>query len=183
MSNEVERSRKMQRSRTAVVIEVSILIGLLSINVFSQESAAEHAADLRAQLIETQARQAELQTHLQQLEEDLKPENIERSLAGVGSTHPEALREQRRRQLEIEKKGLESQLEVLAARRTRLEAAVAHADTESYRESADVGPGSRQPPLKNAAAAGNRVRRRRKIRAKKRQPILRSTRQHLGAKK
>jgi hypothetical protein len=178
MSNEVETIRKMQRPRTAVIIEVSILIGFLSINVFSQQTAAERAADLRAQLIETQERQAELQTHLQQLEEDLKPENIERSLAGVGSTHPEALREQRRRQLEIEKKGLQSRLEVLAAGRTRLEAAVARADTESYRESAGVEPGSRQPQIKNAAAAGNGIHRRKKPRVKKRRPVKRSTKQN-----
>jgi cell division protein FtsB len=180
MSSEVEKMRKIQRSRTTVVIEVSILIGLFSVYVFAQQSAQERAASLRAQLIETQARQAELQTQLQQLEEDLKPENIERSLAGVGSTHPEELREERRRQLEIKRKGLESQLEVLAASRTRLEAAVARADTESYRESASVGAGSGQAPIKKAAANSNGVHGRRKHRVKKRRPILRSAKQHSG---
>ncbi len=174
----------MQRSRTTVAIEVSILIGLLAIDVFAQVSAQERAANLRSQLIETQAKQAELQTHLQQLEQDLKAENIERSLAGVGSTHPEELREQRRRQLEIQKRGLESQLEVLTASRTRLEAAVARADTESYRESAGVGPGGRQPRIrKAAAAASNGVHRPRKHRVNKRRAILRSANQHLGTKK
>jgi hypothetical protein len=48
--------------------------------VLAQESAQQRAANLRAQLTETQAKQAELQTRLQQLQEDLKPENIERSL-------------------------------------------------------------------------------------------------------
>src|SRR5437773_4004344 len=119
-----------------VVAGVMILSGLLVVQVTAQESPQNRAASMRAQLVETQARQVELQTRLQQLEEDLKPENIEHSLAGVGSTHPEELREQRRRQLENEKKGVESQLEVLAAGRTRLEAAVARADAESYVESA-----------------------------------------------
>src|SRR5882672_9788090 len=119
-----------------------------------QNSAQEKAASLRLQLSEVEAKQAELQTRLRELEEDLKPENIEHSLAGVGSTHPEELREQRRRQLEIARKGIESQLEVLAAGRTRLDAAVARADTESYGESAR-GPGSGQARKYNAAAAGD----------------------------
>src|SRR5229473_1160313 len=115
---------------------VGSLIISFSVALPAQKDAQERAASLRAQLVEVQARQVELQARLEQLEQDLKSENIERSLAGVGSTHPEELREQRRRQLEIQKRGLESQLEVLTASRTRLEAAVARADTESYRESA-----------------------------------------------
>jgi hypothetical protein len=89
-----------------------------------------------------QTKQAELQTRLQQLEEDIKPENIEHSLAGIGSTHPEDLREARRRQLDIERKGVQSQLDVLAASRTRLETAIAAADAEIYRANAGIGTGS-----------------------------------------
>ncbi len=172
----------LNASDAATVIGHLILIALLSTCVFAQQSAQERAANLRAQLTETQARQAELQTRLQQLAEDLKPENIEHSLAGVGSTHPEELREQRRRQLEIEKKGLESQLEVLAANRTRLEAAVARADAESYGESAGLSAGNRQSQTNNAAAASNGRHGRRK-RVRKRRPILRSADQHLRTKK
>src|SRR6266566_8947096 len=123
-----------------VVPGVMILSGLLVVQVTAQESPQNRAASLRAQLVETQARQAELQTRLQQLEEDLKPENIEHSLAGVGSTHPEELREARRRQLEIAKKGVQSQLEILATSRARLEAAIVRADAESYQQSAGPGP-------------------------------------------
>jgi hypothetical protein len=70
------------------------------------------------------------------LEESLKPENIESSLAGVGSTKPEDLREQRRRQLEIERNGVQAQLNLLATSHTRLEQAIAQADAEAYRQSA-----------------------------------------------
>src|SRR6266705_4650594 len=108
-----------------VVAGVMILSGLLVVQVTAQESAQNRAASLRAQLVEAQARQAELQTRLAQLEEDLKPENIERSLAGVGSTHPEDLRAARRRQLEIQKKGIQTQLDSLAASRAHLEAGIA----------------------------------------------------------
>jgi hypothetical protein len=123
-------------ARVKVFLEVLIAAGLLAVSTPAQSNAQERAANLRAQLVDTQARQAELQTRLQQLEEDLKPESIERSLAGVGSVHPEELREARRRQLEIEKRGVQSQLDTLAASRSRLETAIAAADAESYRQSA-----------------------------------------------
>jgi hypothetical protein len=101
-----------------------------------QNGAQEKAASLRAQLSEVEAKQAELQTRLQTLEENLKPENIESSLAGVGSTKPEDLREQRRRQLEIERNGVQAKLNLLATSHTRLEQAIAQADAEAYRQSA-----------------------------------------------
>src|SRR5687767_13119599 len=100
------------------------------------QSAQERAATLRSQLAELESRQAGLTTQLQELEENLKPENIERSLAGVGSTRPEDLREQKRRQLEIERDGVKKQLDLLAASRTRLEASIARADADAYRQSA-----------------------------------------------
>lgn len=102
----------------------------------TQNSAQEKTASLRAQLSEVEAKQAELQTRLQKLEEDLKPESIEHNLAGIGSTRPEDLREQRRRQLEIERNGVQAQLNLLATSHTRLETAIAQADAEAYRQSA-----------------------------------------------
>src|SRR6266516_6010166 len=126
--------------RLTVFLGVLIAIGLLAVRTPAQSNAQERAANLRAQLIEAQARQAQFQTRLQQLDEDLKPENIERVSAGVGSVHPEELREARRRQLEIEKRGVQSQLDVLAASRSRLETAIAAADAESYRQTVGRGP-------------------------------------------
>jgi chromosome segregation ATPase len=101
-----------------------------------QTGAQEKLASLRLQLSELEAKQSELQTRLQQLDENLKPENIEHSLAGVGSTRPEELREQRRRQLEIERNGVRAQLDLLAASHTRLQSAIARAEADAYRESA-----------------------------------------------
>jgi hypothetical protein len=102
----------------------------------AQNSAQEKAASLRAHLAEVEAKQSELQTRLQTLDEKLKPENIEHALAGVGSTHPEDLREQRRRQLEIERNGVQTQLDLLATSHSRLETAIAQADADAYRQSA-----------------------------------------------
>lgn len=101
-----------------------------------QDTVQEKVARLREQLSEVEKEQAELQTRLQKLEEDLKPENIEHSLAGVGSTRPEEEREQRRRQLEIERKGVQAQLNLLATSHTRLETGIARAETDAYNQSA-----------------------------------------------
>lgn len=118
----------------------------------SQTVAQEKAASLRSQLSEVEAKQAELQTRLQQLEENLKPENIERSLAGVGSNRPEDLREQKRRQLEIERNGVKAQLDILARSHSRLETAIAQADAEAYRQSA--APVTTAPVPTRASTAG-----------------------------
>ncbi len=161
--------RKMRRYlATYAIAAILIFSGLPVVQVRAQESAQERAANLRAQLVGTQAKQAELQTRLQQLEEDLKPENIERVLAGVGSTHPEELREARRRQLEIQKTSIQSQLDILANSRTRLEAAIAGADADIYRQNAGIGAGMRPTEVNNRSGISNRTRRQKKHRVKRR---------------
>ena len=120
------------------------LSGLFATTILAQTSAQEVAANLRVQLTEVQVRIAELQDRDEQLEENLKPENIERSLAGTGSTHPERLREYRQRQLEIARTAVRVQLDELDRNRTRLEAAVAEADAAAYWESACICIGTTQ---------------------------------------
>ena len=112
------------------------LLVLTASSALGQSSAQELAASLRTQLAELETKQSALQTRLQELDVKLKPENIEQSLAGVGSTRPEDLREQKRRQLEGERSGVQKQLDLLATSRTRLEASIARADVEAYRQSA-----------------------------------------------
>jgi len=103
----------------------------------SRSGAALSAEDLRARLVEVQAKETELQAQAQELDEDLKPENIERSLAGVGSTKPEELRELRRRQLTIERDSVRAQLKIVATSRERLEVALRTAETQAYQQSAE----------------------------------------------
>src|SRR5437016_5253795 len=147
------QSKIMKRCvRVTVLLGVLVAAGFLAVRTPAQTNAQERAANLRAQLADTDARQTELQSRLRQLEENLKPDNIERSLAGVGSVHPEELREARRRQLEIEKRGVQSQLDVLAASRSRLETAIAAADAEGYRQSAGPSP-SIETTTNNIAAS------------------------------
>jgi LPXTG-motif cell wall-anchored protein len=125
----------------------SLLLLLLAVvftaNAFAQdrpETAAESLEKLRAQLVEVQAKEEGLRARAQQLEESIKPENIERSLAGVGSTKPEELRESRRRQLAIERDGVLAQLKLLETSRQRLETAIANAETRAYQQSARPAP-------------------------------------------
>jgi uncharacterized protein YlxW (UPF0749 family) len=100
-------------------------------------NSAQAAEDLRAQLLDVQAKESELQARARQLEEDLKPENIERSLAGIGSTKPEELREMRRRQLTIEPDRVQAQLKLVATSRDRLESAIRFAETQADQQSAE----------------------------------------------
>ncbi|HEX3280494.1 MAG TPA: hypothetical protein VHR36_04635 [Pyrinomonadaceae bacterium] len=124
---------------TLSLILLLALLPVLSANVSAEgtSDAAQGVADLRAQLSDVQAKENELQARARQLDEDLKPENIERSLAGVGSTKPEELREQRRRQLTIERDSVRTQLNLLATSRERLEAAIRRADGVAYQQSAE----------------------------------------------
>jgi len=121
-------------------ILVVLLFGLLfTSRILAQDqppAPAEAAADLRARLVEVQSNEADRHTRLIQLDEALKPENIEHSLAGIGSTRPEELREQRRRELTIERDSVRRQLDLLATSRARLESAIQAADNRAYQQSA-----------------------------------------------
>ena len=92
--------------------------------------AEQRSAELWKQLRDVESQQADLQSRLEEIDYALKPENIDRSVAGYGSTRPEEVRAQRRRQLEGEKLRAQKQLEQLTANHTRLETAIAAADTE-----------------------------------------------------
>jgi len=117
---------------------ILLLSGVLATTAGARSSAQDIAANLRLQLSEVEVRQAEMQARDEQLQEDLKPENIEQSLAGVGSTHPENLREQRRRQLESARARVRIQLDELDSSHKRLEAAIAEADAVAYWQSAGI---------------------------------------------
>jgi uncharacterized phage infection (PIP) family protein YhgE len=92
--------------------------------------AEQRAENLRQQQLEVETKLADVQSRLEQTEYWLKPENIERATATYGSTRPEEAREARRRQLEGEKSRSLAQIKILENSRTRLEVAVANADSE-----------------------------------------------------
>jgi hypothetical protein len=132
----MKKAHTMKISK-ALILLISLVL-LTSSNVFAQDtpSAAQTAEQLRAQLRDVQAEEDELQARAQQLEWDLRPENIEHYFAGTGSTRPEELREQRRRQLQNEKGRALARLQLVAESRARLESAITAADAQAYQQSA-----------------------------------------------
>ncbi len=92
--------------------------------------AEQRGETFRSQLRDVQAKEIEIQAQLDQLDFALQPENIERSVATYGTTHPETARQQRRQQLESQKARLQAQYSQLEQSRMRLETAVATADAE-----------------------------------------------------
>src|SRR5215208_6996976 len=108
----------MRVKSTLALLLLCLLTFAISAN---SQDAAESVEKLRGQLLEVQGNEEALRVRVEQLEESLKPENIERSLAGVGSTRPEELREHRRRQLTIERDNVLAQLKLVETNRQRLE--------------------------------------------------------------
>jgi len=98
--------------------------------------AAQEVQILTAQLHEVQDKEAELKIRLEQLDFDLKPENLERFFNGAGSTRPEELRKSRRDQLQLEKNRVVTQLEQLVSGRAGLEAAISSAQAKAYHQGA-----------------------------------------------
>ena len=92
--------------------------------------AEQRSAQLRSELRDVQQKKGELEAHLEDVEYALKPENIERATAGYGTTRPEDVREQRRKQLESERERVRKQLGELQASENRLQQAVATSDAE-----------------------------------------------------
>lgn len=92
--------------------------------------AEQRAEQLRSQLMDIQAKIADFESKLEQIDWALKPENIEASTAGYGTTRPEAVREARRKSLESERTRVQAQLKLAETSKSRLELAVSNADSE-----------------------------------------------------
>ncbi len=92
--------------------------------------AEQRAESVRTQMLDTESKLADLQARMDQVEYSLKPENIDRSIAGYGTVHPEDARDTRRRQLENERARLQAQITLLENSRTRLQASLSTAEAE-----------------------------------------------------
>lgn len=101
---------------------------LKSLEIMS--SAELRAENLRKSLVESVEKENAIRTRVIQLEEDMRPENVERSLNTVGlGTRAVEQREARRRSLENERAGLRTLLAQMEQSRARLEDDVRQADT------------------------------------------------------
>ena len=91
--------------------------------------AEQRAESLRSQQVDVESKLADLQSKLEVIDYQLRPENIERA-GGYGTVHPEEARDARRRQLEGERSRVLAQIRILETSRVRLETSVATADAE-----------------------------------------------------
>lgn len=92
--------------------------------------AEQRSSQMRSEQRQVQGKIGELEAHLEDVEFALKPENIERATQGYGTTRPEELRAQRRKQLETERDRVQKQLEQLRASDDHLTSAIAASDAE-----------------------------------------------------
>ena len=90
--------------------------------------AEQRAEMLRRQLLELIEKETLYRTRIAQIDEDARPENVERALSGYGTTRTTEIRDTRRRVLETDRRGFQSLLLLTTESRTRLEAEVKQAD-------------------------------------------------------
>ena len=121
----------MRRKVTVVSI---VLVFAFAFIVTAQDigSPVEKIASLKQQLMEIEWVETEARIRLEEVGEQLKPENIELAVAGIGSTHPEELREYRRKLLTIERDGIQTQLDQLEEHRARIKAEIAATEYAAY---------------------------------------------------
>ncbi len=90
--------------------------------------AEQRAETMRRQLLDLTEKETAYRTRMMQLDDDMRPDSIDRRLSGIGTTRTQDLRDLRRRQLDNERRGVELLLNQATAGRTRLEDDVKQAD-------------------------------------------------------
>ena len=88
---DVIKRSTMRKSIGFISIILVLAFACTALAQDSTDSPEDTVARLKQQLSDIEDKQSQLRMRLTELEEDLKPENIEHDLAGVGSTKPEAL--------------------------------------------------------------------------------------------
>ena len=135
----------MNRTRLSRRISLLIMLILSSFTIaLAQNSSVE---TLRTQLSDAQKKEEQLQARVKQIEEDMKPENIEKVFALNGSTRPEELREHVAASLKAKGQS-RAQLDLVIQSRARLETAIVTEQSAAYRQSAlQVHPPTNPAPV------------------------------------
>ena len=97
------------------------------------EKEEQRGEALQHHLFEIAEKEGPLSTRMDQIAQQLSPEAIERSLVGVGSLHPEDVREDIRRRLTNEKARIQTQLDLLKQDQRRTQASLAATDAAIQR--------------------------------------------------
>lgn len=100
----------------------------LVVNLDLLAHAEQRAEIMRRQLLELIEKETALKIRQAQIEEDIRPENIERAMSGIGSTRTVELRDTRRRVLETERRGVDSLLNLTTQGRVKLDEDLRQAD-------------------------------------------------------
>ena len=99
---------------------------LLNLDILTR--AEQRAESLRKQLFDMVEKESTIKTKLDQIENDIRPEVIERQVAFAGTLRPEELREMKRKNLDIERRNLQSLLLQIQSTRANIEGSVQRAD-------------------------------------------------------
>jgi hypothetical protein len=145
VANEIELLRKSVQTLNARLREISEKIsapdskqsepsknqqGRISGSLELLSRAEQRAETMRKQLFELIEKETSFRSRLVQIEDDLRPEVVDRSISPlIGTTRTPELREVRRRVLENERRGSESLLIQTSQSRLRLEEDVRQADS------------------------------------------------------
>jgi chromosome segregation ATPase len=133
-NDELEQLRKSVRQLNAEVARLKVEnaklekyreVDYLRDRLVKEEQRLEA---LQKELVEIGARESSLQKRLDEIEPQLRPDQIEQSRAGVGSMRPEEDREAIVRQLSNEKRRIQTQLDQLASNRLRIPGAISSAE-------------------------------------------------------
>lgn len=142
VANEIGLLRKSLQTLNARLLEISKLFApdsnqsgsandkqnRISTSLTLLAQAEQRAEILRKQLFELIEKETSLKSRLVQIDEDMRPESIERALNPYGTTRTAELRDARRRVLENDRKGFDSLLNLTTQSRLRLEDDVKQAD-------------------------------------------------------
>lgn len=122
---------QVERLATKVaVLERERLFDVTRVLLVGEEQRAE---GLQGRLRENFERMTASQARLEQVENQLKPENIERLFTGVGLVRPEEARDTVRKRLSLERQALLTQIEHHRQERTRFQSALASVDVAIQR--------------------------------------------------
>lgn len=100
----------------------------LALNLEILNRAEQRAESLRKQRFDLIEKQGTIKTKIEEIDNDLRPEMIERTVAMTGSLRPEELRDARKKNLEAERANQSTLLEEVQSTLARLDDSVRKAD-------------------------------------------------------
>ena len=100
----------------------------IALNLDILTKSEQRSEGLRKQLFDMIEKESNIRAKIDQIDNDSRPEAIDRTFATVGSLRPEELKAQRRRSLEIDKRNQETLLVEVQRNRANIEQSLQRAD-------------------------------------------------------